>query len=186
MFYSYSAYMKRDWLDRTTSLCSAGTFVLGLCFAVPAFANPEGGNVVAGGASIHNSGNILSITQHTDKAVIDWRNFDIDVGEHTEFLQPSANAMVLNRIKSQDPSHIAGQLSANGHVMLVNPNGILFDRGAQVDVHSLIATTSDIHNKDFMAGKLDFTILGNTNAAIVNAGTITAKDAGLGVVEIRI
>ena len=143
------------------------------------YANPKGGIIIDGSASIRENGKKVDIHQHTDRAVIDWRSFDIKSDEHTQFHQPSSDATILNRIKSPDPSSIAGQISANGNVILVNPNGIVFEQGAQVDVNSLIATTSDIKNQDFMDGQLDFNKPGNPNAAVINAGTITAKEAGL-------
>ena len=143
------------------------------------FANPEGGNVVSGSANISANGKKLDVYQQSDRAVIDWRSFDIQIDEHTQFHQPSSSATALNRVNSADPSHILGQLSANGNVILVNPNGVFFGSGSKVDVNGLIATTSDITNADFMAGNLRFNIPGNPNAAIVNAGNISAKDAGL-------
>ena len=143
------------------------------------FANPEGGNVVSGSANISANGKKLDVYQQSDRAVIDWRSFDIQIDEHTQFHQPSSSATALNRVNSADPSHILGQLSANGNVILVNPNGVFFGSGSKVDVNGLIATTSDITNADFMAGNLRFNIPGNPNAAVVNAGNISAKDAGL-------
>jgi filamentous hemagglutinin family protein len=135
--------------------------------------------VVGGSATISSSGNKMDIHQHSDKAVIDWRSFDIGVGEHTQFHQPSANATVLNRVNSNDPSRIMGKLSANGNVVLVNPNGVFFGRDAKVDVNGLLATTANISNSDFMAGKQHFNQAGNPKAAVINEGSITAREAGL-------
>ena len=145
----------------------------------PAYANPEGGQVVGGAATISAAGKKLDVHQHTDRAVIDWRSFDIQVDEHTQFHQPSSSAHALNRVNSPDPSRIAGKLSANGNITLINPNGVFFSGTSQVDVNGLIATTVDIDNQDFMAGKLHFNKPGAPGASIVNAGTITAKEAGL-------
>ena len=44
----------------------------------------------------------------------------------------------------RSPSPIDGQLTANGQVWLLNPNGMLFGRGAQVNVGGLVATASAI------------------------------------------
>ncbi|OWU66390.1 hypothetical protein ATO3_28080, partial [Marinibacterium profundimaris] len=87
--------------------------------------------------------------------------------------------MTLNRVNSDTASTIAGNLKANGNIAIVNPNGVLFEGTSKVDVNGLIATTADIDNRDFMAGKLAFTKPGNPNAKIINRGTITAKEAGL-------
>ncbi len=144
-------------------------------------ANPKGGQVTAGSATISNSSPIqLDIVQSTNRAAIDWQSFDIAVGERTRFQQPSAAAMTLNRVRAADPSTIAGHLSANGSLVLINPNGIVFSKGSQVNVNSIIATPSDITNANFMAGNMRFDRPSpNPNASIVNAGTITVAQKGL-------
>ena len=144
-------------------------------------ANPKGGLVNAGVATIQNtSPTQLDIVQKTNRAVIDWQSFDIAVGERTNFQQPSAASMTLNRVHAMDPSTIAGQLNANGSLVLINPNGVVFSRGSQVNVHSLIATPTDISNANFMAGKMRFDRpSSNPNARVVNEGTITVAQKGL-------
>jgi filamentous hemagglutinin family protein len=159
------------------ALCSLS--IAALTIHTPLYANPLDGQVVGGSATISSSGNKMDIHQHSDKAVIDWRSFDIGVGEHTQFHQPSANATVLNRVNSNDPSRIMGKLSANGNVVLVNPNGVFFGRDAKVDVNGLLATTANISNSDFMAGKQHFNQAGNPKASVINEGSITAREAGL-------
>lgn len=144
-----------------------------------ALANPEGGTVVGGSADFAYNGNKLDVYQHTNRAVIDWRSFNIGAMEHTQFHQPGADSLVVNRINDINPSRIDGKLSANGHVVLINPNGVMFGAGSRVDVGSLTATTADITNDDAMAGHMNFTAAGHANGKIVNAGHITARDAGL-------
>ena len=145
-----------------------------------AFANPQDGVVAAGNATINASGKKLDVVQTTDKAVIDWRGFDIAPDEHTQFNQPGSGSITLNRIHSNAASRIDGKLTANGNIVIVNQNGVMFGAGAKVDVNGLIATTADIDNDKFMAdGPLKFNKPGNPNASIVNSGQITAKDAGL-------
>ncbi|MBM3602295.1 MAG: filamentous hemagglutinin N-terminal domain-containing protein, partial [Alphaproteobacteria bacterium] len=143
-------------------------------------ANPADGVVAAGSATISEAGKKLDVHQASDRAVIDWRSFDIAVDEHTQFHQPSSSAVAVNRVNNTNPSQIMGQLSANGNVVLINPNGVFFGRDSVVDINGLIATTADVDNASVMAGgKLHFTKPGNPNARIVNQGTITAKQAGL-------
>ncbi|MBU3656098.1 MAG: filamentous hemagglutinin N-terminal domain-containing protein, partial [Alphaproteobacteria bacterium] len=145
-----------------------------------AHANPADGVVAAGSATISESGKKLDVHQASDRAVIDWRSFNIDVDEHTQFHQPSSSAVAVNRVNSNDPSQIMGRLSANGNVVLINPNGVFFGRDSQVDVNGLIATTADVDNNQVMqGGKLHFTKPGKPTATITNQGTITAKQAGL-------
>ena len=143
-------------------------------------ANPSGGVVVAGSAQINTDRTQqLTITQHSDKAIIDWRSFSIDQGEQTLFQQPSTSSVVLNRVKGSESSIISGQLFANGNVFLVNSNGILFSNTAQVNAGGLIATTSDIDNNDFLAGRFEFNQPGHHNASVINAGQISIADKGL-------
>ncbi len=159
-------------------MLSMGVSMLTLIPAL-AYSNPQAPEVTAGAATFIESGSKLDIHQSTDKAVIDWRSFDIEIGEHTEFHQPSQNSFTLNRVNSDSASQINGMLSANGNIAVINPNGVYFGQDAQVDVGGLVATTSDIENDSFMSGELDFHKAGKNGARIVNEGTITAHDAGL-------
>jgi len=148
--------------------------------ATAAFANPVGGAVSAGAASISSSGTTTTVVETSNKAVIDWQSFNIASNETTQFIQPSSSSIVLNRINSGNPSQIFGHLDANGNIIILNPSGVLFGAGSQIDVNGLIATTANISNQAFMAnGPLTFNQPGNPNAGIVNEGTITAADAGL-------
>jgi filamentous hemagglutinin family protein len=158
----------------------AGTALL-LAISSLGMANPKGGVVGAGTATIQNtSPNQLDIVQSTNRAVIDWQSFDIAVGERTNFLQPSASSMTLNRVHAPDPSTIAGQLNANGSLVLINPNGVVFSRGSQVNVNSIIATPTDISNANFMAGNMRFDRPSpNPNAQVINQGSITVAQKGL-------
>ena len=146
-----------------------------------ALANPQDGVVSAGQASIASSGNTLTVNQTSNKAVIDWRGFDIGAGETTQFVQPGSSSIALNRVNSNNASHIDGNLTANGNVIIVNQNGVLFGQNAKVDVNGLVASTADIDTTKFMnsTGALTFDKAGNPNAVIANAGQITAKEAGL-------
>lgn len=173
---------KRFFLNATSCLSGLGVFVLGYFSPFSqAVANPEGGNVVRGDATISAAGNTLNIHQNSQKAVIDWRKFDIKAGETTQFHQPNSSSYTLNRVDaSAGTSQIDGMLKANGNIAVVNPNGVIFGAGSQVDVNGLIATTADIDNDRFMADdKAKFDKPGNPNAFVANEGTITAKDAGL-------
>jgi filamentous hemagglutinin family protein len=145
-----------------------------------AHAGPQGGQVVAGSATItQTSPNRVDVVQSSGKAIVDWRSFSIGAGERTHFQQPSSAAATLNRVKGGDPSRILGQLTANGQVMLVNPNGVFFGAGSRVDVGALMASTADVANDDFLAGRYRFTTPSpNADAGIVNQGEIRAADGG--------
>ena len=146
-----------------------------------AYANPTGGEVVAGSATIHSGGpGTLNIFQQSERAIINWQGFSIAAGETVNFRQPTSGSITLNRVLGNDPSAIFGRLNANGTVMLVNPNGIVFGPTARVDVGSLIASTANIRDSDFMAGRYEFTQASPLrHAAIENHGIISIKDSGL-------
>src|SRR5262249_5452015 len=115
---------------------------------------------VVGGQAIVNSptntatGRLLTIDQQSQRTIIDWKSFDIAAGSQGRFNQPNSTASALNRIYSLDPSVIQGKLGANGQILLINQNGILFDRGAQVNVQSLVASTLNLSNERFNSGAL--------------------------------
>ena len=156
------------------------TALLAWSMASTALSNPVGGTVSGGSASIATNGSTVDITQTTSKAIIDWAGFNIAAGEATRFHQPDSASLTLNRVSANaGQSTINGILSANGNIVIVNPNGVLFGAGAQVDVNSMVATTANISNSNFMAGNLVFDQAGDANATIENRGTITAADAGL-------
>jgi filamentous hemagglutinin family protein len=164
-------------------LASVAAFALN----IPAYANPEDGVVSAGSATITTTVKNVDIHQSSNRAIIDWRSFDIAPDETTRFHQPGASATTLNRVNSANPSTVAGNLQANGNVILINPNGVFFSKTAHVDVNGLVATTANIDNSEFMAGSTTFNRPGNPDAAIVNEGRITAREAGLvGLVAPRV
>lgn len=154
---------------------------LTLLGATPATAGPADGVVVRGAASIEQSSpGTLNINQTTDRAAINWRSFSIGADEQVNFIQPSSTSATLNRVLGGQQSVIDGVLSANGQVFLLNPSGVLFGRSARVDVGGLVATTSELHDDDFMSGKLEFSAAARPGAQIVNDGAISIHEGGLG------
>lgn len=159
-----------------------------LCCGVPVQAQginpgvaglPQGGTVAAGAVSGQLAGDLLTLTQSSTRAVLDWSSFNIGAGKEVRFVQPGATAAVLNRVPgSAGMSEIYGALNANGMVLLMNPNGVLFGQGATVNVGALIATTGTVNQTAFDAGGA-FAITGVTAGSIVNRGTISVAGAGL-------
>jgi filamentous hemagglutinin family protein len=140
------------------------------------FANPQGGQVVSGQASFAQNGKTLTVT-NTPGAIINWQQFNINRGELTRFVQQSAASQVLNRVTGVDPSAILGSLQSNGRVFLVNPNGIVFGAGSQVDVAGLVASTLRLSDADFQANRLRFT--DSPGAGDVrNAGSLRSATGG--------
>jgi len=162
---------------RRVLLASSALAPLG---AIAALANPQGGVVVGGNANITGLGtNIVTIKQNSQNAIINWHTFNIGNGESVYFYQPNSSSAVLNRVTGgMGPSSIHGVMDANGRVFLVNPDGVLFGKGAKVSTAGFLATTSDITNANFMSGRYHFNIPGRPDASIVNNGIITAHSHG--------
>ena len=151
---------------------AAGLYIIGT--GATAYALPEGGQVAAGQAAITTAGSTMTIAQQTAQAIINWQNFGIGSGEAVHINQPNSQSMLLNRVVGSNPSEIFGQLTANGQVILVNPNGVFFRPGSSVDVGGLTASTLNIANEDFLKGQLRFA--GDSQNPVINAGNITAQN----------
>ncbi|RAQ11235.1 filamentous hemagglutinin, partial [Burkholderia cepacia] len=158
-------------------LMAAGVSLLGLA-ATSAYALPTGGEVASGKADIATSadGKSMSINQHTDKLITNWQDFSVAGGERVSFRQPDVKSIALNRVIGTNGSQIHGQIDANGKVFVVNPNGVVFGAGAQVNVGGLVASTKNISDADFLAGNYRFS--GASGQSVENAGTITATEGG--------
>ncbi|MDR3476974.1 MAG: filamentous hemagglutinin N-terminal domain-containing protein [Gammaproteobacteria bacterium] len=149
-------------------------------FTTVAIANPVLNNVAAGNVSVTQSPNTTVVNQASQRAILNWHTFNIAAGETTQFVQPNASSVALNRINPQQgASQIYGNLSANGKIILVNGAGIHFGPGAMVNVGGIIATTSDISNANFLNGKYIFDAPSSLGGQIINEGTIIAAQHGL-------
>jgi len=164
------------WLDSRLAFLALG-LALGLAASQGAHALPQNGQVVTGQGAIAQNGTSMTVTQTTPKLGINWQSFGIGAGETVNFVQPSSAAIALSRVQGQDPSAILGSLNANGQIFLINPNGILFAPGAQVNVGGLIASTNDMSDADFIAGQYRFIRQGNA-AELRNQGSLKAADGG--------
>jgi filamentous hemagglutinin family protein len=156
---------------------SAITVALACVFAAEEVqANGTNPTVVAGQASFSTQGSRLSIT-NSPGTIVNWQGFSIGPGETTRIIQQNAASSILNRVIGPDPSVILGTLISNGRVFLINPSGILVGQGARIDVAGLVASTLNLSNQDFFAGRLNFT--SNPLAGRVEIqGSITAPSGG--------
>ena len=132
---------------------------------------PKGETVRSGNASFDRSGGRLNI-RAGDRAIIDYRSFNISRGEKVQFIQPGRDSTVLNRVTEANPSKIFGTMEANGRIVLMNPYGIFFGTGAVINVGGLIAAAGNMSDSDFLAGKGNVGLSGT----VTNRGTIAAVD----------
>jgi filamentous hemagglutinin family protein len=149
---------------------------------VGSFANPTGANVTGGAATVSGQGTSrVTIDQSSDRAFIEWNSFSVAKGESVRFNQPSASSVTANKVVGIAPSEILGAVSANGRIILINPNGVFFGKGSTIDAAGLIATTLDLDKDSFLTGgKLKFSSASDLSTSVVNEGTLTISDAGLG------
>lgn len=134
---------------------------------------PVLGNIASGTADVTRniSQGKLTVNQQTDKLIANWNSFNVGANAQVVFNQPSTNSIALNRIGSAAASQIFGQVTANGKLILVNPNGLTIGSTGQISASSVIASTLYITDDNFNAGKLEFGG-GDPIRAINNQGTI--------------
>ena len=140
---------------------------------------PSGGQVVRGDAAIAQpSASQLNVTQTSRRAVINWDGFSVGQGNAVTFAQPNSNAAVLNRVTGPLGSRIDGSITANGHVFLVNPRGVVVGPTGRVEAQGFVASSLQIDDDDFMRGRLRFTGDG-ASAAVANQGAIAVGPGGM-------
>jgi filamentous hemagglutinin family protein len=163
------------------ALASRGAW--GAVVAAPGLvlAGPSGEQIVSGTVTVERPDAATThVAQGSHKAIIDWQSFSIAGHEYVRFFQPGTTAVALNRVVGGSPSEIFGHLSANGRIFLINPRGVAFAPGAEVDVGALLASVLDIHDEDFLAGRYVFVRDPGApdGAGVVNAGVINAAEGG--------
>lgn len=130
----------------TPRLVPLAAALLGAGFLTPLPAQnlPAGLLAPMGGVTATTSGATMTITQTEQRGIAHWSSFSIGPGATVNVMQPGAGSVLLNRVTGLDPSRIDGALNANGHIYLINPNGVMFGAGAQVNVGGIVASTLDL------------------------------------------
>lgn len=159
---------------------------LALCVALAwggmtgtALANPEGGVVIAGQASMVTNGNQLVVTTQNavgaNHSAINWQSFSIPAGSSTYFQQPSAASTVINQVVTNTPSLIFGTLGSNGNLVLVNQSGITVGAGAVVDTAGFTASALRMSDADARAGRLNFGDGNASDGTVLVEGSVLAR-----------
>ncbi|MFH2138803.1 MAG: GLUG motif-containing protein [Candidatus Omnitrophota bacterium] len=150
---------------------------------VSALALPQYSEVVNGDVEFsHPNSSTLQINA-TDKSIINYATFNIGPGESVIINLPYLNDEILNRVLSANPSLLLGNLTCNGRLILINEAGLYFGPNAVVDAGSLIASTRDITNSNFLSGNYVFEKNPDQLAdmLLLNEGTINIREGGFGV-----
>ncbi|MGT2505775.1 filamentous haemagglutinin family protein [Cupriavidus basilensis] len=126
------------------------------------------------GQKVVDARTVVSIEQTADKAILNWETFNVGKNTTVAFAQQKDWA-VLNKVNdpSARPSQIQGQIKADGTVMIVNRNGIVFSGSSQVDTRNLVAAAARIDDSQFQA-----------NGIYASGSTPSFKDA-LGKIEVQ-
>ena len=141
-------------------------------------AMPEGGVVRSGSGSVTQNGKEMTIRQDSGRLAMDWTGFSVGKDETVRFQQPGKDALALNRVTGNQQSVIDGSLLSNGHVLLVNPNGVVIGKNASIDVGGLVASTAQVKDnfmKEFGNSTGAFSLGGLSDGKIINEGTIKAE-----------
>ncbi len=141
-------------------------------------ANPEFSHTEHGSIGIEQQGSEYNIYS-SDRSIGAFRYFGNNLGEIINSIQASQDHSVLFRVIGADPSVFYGTFNANSRVFLLNPNGIIFGAGSQVNAPALVASTLSMTNEDFLAGHYRFEQdLSRMPASIFNQGEIVAEKGG--------
>ncbi len=152
--------------------------VLALCAALGAgaWATPSGFSVTAGSGSVTQNGSTTNVYQTSTNLSANWTSLNTNKNETLNFFQPSASSVAVNRILGNSGTEFFGRLNANGVVYLINPNGVMFGAGSQVNVGGLVASTLDV--SDAALGTNSQIFSGNSVAGVSNAGSINTANGG--------
>ncbi|MGK5047618.1 filamentous hemagglutinin family protein [Janthinobacterium sp. GB4P2] len=96
---------------------------------------------------------VVKVVQTDEKAILNWESFNVGKNTTLQFEQKS-HWSVLNRVNDPlaRPSQIHGQIKADGTVMIVNRNGIVFTGSSQVDTRNLAAAAMGMSDSQFKSG----------------------------------
>ncbi len=148
-------------------------------------AAPSGGVFTVGTGTIVEGAN-TAVTVNQAQSVIQWGapgsgGIDTAAGESLAFSQAAglSNSAVLNRIMSGNPTQFDGILNgADMRIFMVNPAGVIFGPGSQVNVSQLVASGLNMSDADFLNATdgtpADFRFEGG-NGIVQNSGQIQAN-----------
>ncbi|MFY8216322.1 MAG: filamentous hemagglutinin N-terminal domain-containing protein, partial [Chthoniobacterales bacterium] len=108
---------------------------------------------LSGALAPEANGRTVTIRQTEAQAVLHWETFNVSKRTTVYFDQKnggvdSAKWIAFNKIidPSGKPSQILGSIRADGQVYILNPNGIIFGPGSQVNARSLVASALPIND----------------------------------------
>ena len=84
------------------------------------------------------------------RQILNWESFNVGRDTTLKFQQQSDWA-VLNRVNDPQarPSQILGRIEADGTVMVLNRNGVIFDGTSQVNTRNLVVAAASMSDSQF-------------------------------------
>ncbi|WP_174560942.1 YDG domain-containing protein, partial [Acinetobacter bouvetii] len=179
-----SANVETAFVQKMSQLILFGMALLPLSIhaAISNVELPTGAHINSGSASFNQNNNTLNINQNTQHLSTNWNSFNIGQDATVNFNQPTQSSVAINHVLDSNASQIMGRLNANGQVFLLNPNGVVFSKTAQVNVGGLVASTLNLNDADIYQDQQNgtYTLKGDANstASIENHGSITSLQGG--------
>jgi filamentous hemagglutinin family protein len=139
---------------------------------VSLYANPSGPSISQGTAHFENTDTTTLMITTSEKSHIFWEDLSIAEGELTEIIQPSSDCCVVIQVENDSPSIISGTLKSNGHLFLINPNGIFIETGGCVEASAFTASTLPACACTLLSGTEEVFFQGESSNAVINNGRI--------------
>ncbi len=141
---------------------------------------------------ITNPNGDLNVKLRASNTVIDWNGFNIPENRTANFENGTlgGNIAVLNRDVSGNVSQLLGKLTSDPSVAVwvYNPNGIVVGSKAAFNTGSLVLSTLDVDNTDFLDGGRNYrlsTAAGSTaGITVLNGAQIKVEGGTRGLVMV--
>ena len=151
-------------------------------FLIPqvGFAAPSGADYDKTTITINQTSDLAQtdITSTKLNNVINWRDYSVNQGEIVQYDGGNKTNNYLNIVTGANTSNINGKIKGGNNVYIVNPNGVIFGKSAEVNVGNLYVSTQAVSRVNKDADMENNVSPLDTSAGlsdVVNMGEITAK-----------
>ena len=178
MKHSYAKQLYRAVACAIFAGIVAAPFAAQTAYALPI----EGANAAtnAGEANISTGGAVMDIVGKTEHNILKWEDFSIDQNEKVRFDGGNQTRDYLNLVTGEGASNIYGTIEGGRNIYLVNPHGILFAKGSEVNTGALYLSTAN--PADIAAATETFKANGTSPLSasaqmgdVLNLGTVKAS-----------
>ena len=144
---------------------------------------PNGVSITFDRSNPASAVNTTMIVNAPDKTIMNFSSFNVGTGYTVNVNLPNNSSSFLARDIGGSSSNLNGSLNCNGVFMLVNTNGINVGPNANINVGSLVLSTRNITDTNFVNANYIFEkqLDQQTDRLLLNQGTITISRGGFGV-----